>query len=217
MKALHCLLLILSLTVSSASSASFAYQEVHNPKEALQRLLEGNERFVKDNSLCPDRNTDRRVASAAKQKPFAIILGCSDSRVPPELAFDQGVGDIFVVRVAGNVVGPTELDSVEYSAIYNGSSIVLVLGHERCGAIEAVLADNTKDIEAIANLIKPAVKNSHDSVDAAIEANVHNSVNRIKNSSPIKKLIKAGKIDVVGAYYELSSGKVKLFEKSDQT
>lgn len=214
MKAFHCLLLILSLTMCSVA---LAYQDVHTPKEALQRLLEGNERFVKDNSLCPDRNTDRRAASAAKQKPFAIILGCSDSRVPPELAFDQGIGDVFVVRVAGNVVGPTELDSVEYSAIYNGSSIVVVLGHESCGAIEAVLANNTKDIEAIANLIKPAVKNSHHAVNVAIEANVRNSVNRIKNSPPMKKLIKAGKIDVVGAYYELNSGKIRLLGTSNKS
>lgn len=202
--------LILGLSVCSVS---LAYQEVHTPKEALQRLLEGNERFVKDNSLCPDRNTDRRAASAAKQKPFAVILGCSDSRVPPELAFDQGLGDVFVVRVAGNVVGPTELDSVEYSAIYNGSSIIMVLGHEGCGAIEAVLANNTADIEAIANLIKPAVKNAHHSQEAAIEANVRNSVKRIKNSPAIQKLIKAGKIDVVGAYYDLNTGKVILLEK----
>lgn len=164
---------------------------------------------MKDKSLCPDRNQDRRTASVAKQKPFAIVLGCSDSRVLPELAFDQGLGDIFVVRVAGNVVGATELDSIEYSAIYNGSAIIVVLGHENCGAIDAVLKKNTKDIEAIAELIKPTVKKIQN-MDAAIEANVHNSVSRIKKSHPIAKLIKEGKIDVIGAYYNLNTGEVRF-------
>jgi len=186
-----------------------AYNEKMGPEAALQRLMEGNQRFMKDNTLCPDRTQDRRTASAAKQKPFAIVLGCSDSRVPPELAFDQGVGDLFVVRVAGNVVGPTELDSIEYSAIYNGSAIIVVLGHENCGAIEAVLTGKTKDIEAIADLIKPAVEIDHTMV-TAVQANIRNSVIRIKSSPPIAKLIKEGKIDVVGAHYDLYSGEIKL-------
>ncbi len=201
--------LILAITVC-LPCPTMAYNETLTPKSALQRLLEGNERFAKDNSLCPDRNQDRRAASAAKQKPFAVILGCSDSRVPPELAFDQGVGDLFVVRVAGNVVGPTELDSVEYSAIYNGSSIIMVLGHENCGAVTAVLANNTADIEAVADLIRPAVDKKNPSLDAAILANIQNSVDRIKQSPPIQKLMKEGKVDVVGAYYDLNTGKVRL-------
>lgn len=181
-----------------------------DPKIALQRLLKGNERFVADKSHCPDRNQDRRAATAAKQKPFAIVLGCSDSRVPPELAFDQGIGDIFVVRVAGNVVGATELDSVEYSAIHNHSSIIVVLGHENCGAVTAVLANNTQDIEAVADLIKPAVDKSNKNLNVAIEANIRNSVDRIRQSPPIANLIKEGKVDVVGAYYNLRTGKVNV-------
>lgn len=194
--------------------------EMPTPKEGLQRLLEGNERFVADKSLCPDRNQDRRAATVAQQRPFAVVLGCSDSRVPPELAFDQGIGDIFVVRVAGNVVGETELDSVEYSAIYNNSSIILVLGHENCGAVTAVMENKTHDIEAIAQLIKPALQNNTKNkkktgpmtLTKAIEANIQNSVNRIKKSAPIAKLIQDGKVEVVGAYYDLNTGKVSLVQ-----
>lgn len=179
------------------------------PKDALQRLMEGNGRFVKEKTLCPQRHQDRRTITASKQRPFAIVLGCSDSRVPPELAFDQGIGDIFVVRVAGNVVGATELDSVDYSAIYNDSSIILVLGHGNCGAVSAVLANTTQDIETVADLIKPAMK-PNQSLESAITANIKNSVTRIKQSPPIAKLIKAGKIEVVGGYYDLNTGEVKI-------
>lgn len=179
------------------------------PKEALERLLKGNELFMKDSTICPNRHQDRRTITISKQRPFAIVLGCSDSRVPSELVFDQGIGDIFVVRVAGNVVGPTELDSVDYSAIYNDSSIIVVLGHENCGAVSAVIANKTKDIESVARLIKPAVDDNPDLV-AATEANIRNSVARIRQSPPIAKLISEGKIDVVGAYYNLDSGKVRI-------
>ncbi len=179
------------------------------PKQALDRLMKGNALFVQDTTICPNKHQDRRTITASKQRPFAIVLGCSDSRVPPELAFDQGIGDIFVVRIAGNVVGPTELDSVDYSAIHNDSSIIVVLGHENCGAVSAVLANNTKDIESIAAFMKPAIDQNQNLV-AATEANIRNSVARIKASPPIAKLIREGKIDVVGAYYNLESGEVQL-------
>lgn len=204
----YCFVFLFGLSVCPAS---LAYRDINTPEEALQSLLEANKRFVEDKSISPDRSQDRRAASAAKQKPFAIVLGCSDSRVSPELAFDQGVGDIFVVRVAGNVVGSIELDSIEYSAVYNQSSIIVVLGHEKCGAVKAVLAGKAGDIKAIAALIKPTI-NPEDSLDANIEANIRNSVCQIKKFLPIKKLITAGKINVVGAYYELTSGKVRLLK-----
>lgn len=183
------------------------------PQQALERLVKGNERFVKEKSLCPDRNHSRREALTGKQRPFAIILGCSDSRVPPEIAFDEGLGHLFVVRVAGNVVGDTELDSIEYSAIVNHSSIIVVLGHGSCGAVDAVYTNNTKDIESIADLIKPAVDDTHSTLEAAIEANVRNSVEKIKKSEPIADLMKAGKINVVGAYYDLKTGKITFMNK----
>ncbi len=103
-----------------------------SPEVGLRRLLEGNDRFSETNFLVRPPQ-DRRAATVAKQQPFAIIVGCSDSRVPPEVVFDQGLGDLFVVRVAGNVVGPLELDSIEYSVLVNHSSIIMVLGHQNCG------------------------------------------------------------------------------------
>lgn len=201
-------------------NSAIAYSPNLSPKEALQRLMEGNERFINDKLEHPDRNQDRREASAAKQQPFAIVLGCSDSRVPIEIAFDQGIGDMFTVRVAGNVVGPTELDSVGYSAIYNGSAIIMVLGHENCGAVAAVLAHKTHDIPAVAKLIEPAVNTKHQTMEAAIKANVYHSVTRIKQSPAIAKLMKAGKIDVVGALYDVETGKVQILpanEKGEKT
>jgi carbonic anhydrase len=209
MRIISLMLVILGLSIHTQAIADTVTSIT--PKDALQRLLDGNQRFVKDNSIGPNRNQERRAATAAQQKPFAIIMGCSDSRVPPELAFDQGIGDIFVVRVAGNVVSAIELDSVEFSAIHNNSSIVIVLGHENCGAVNAVLTNNTQDIESVAALIKPAVDKNHTLV-SAIEANVRNGVTRIKQSPPIAKLMKEGKIDVVGGYYDLSSGAVRILK-----
>lgn len=201
-------------SIESANSSNSEASKT--PQASLQRLIEGNKRFLDDKTTCPDRNQMRRLSTAAQQKPFAIILGCSDSRIPPEIAFDQGIGDIFVVRVAGNIVSAVELDSIEYSAIHNGSSIIMVLGHQNCGAVEAVIAKKTKDIETIADLIKPALtklkQSSPVNLVDAIEANVNNSVARIKESEVIQKLIKAGKIDVVPAYYDFTTGAVRILE-----
>lgn len=212
--------LFLGLILLSLHSYCFALENKTNtqeqrltPQAALNRLMEGNARYMKDEMTCPERNQIRRSAIVAKQKPFAIVLGCSDSRVPPEFVFDQGLGDIFVVRIAGNVVSALETDSIEYSAIYNDSSIIIVLGHQNCGAVDAVMQNKTKDIESVADLIKPAVdatNKRHETLEEAVKANVHNSVARVKSSEPISKLIQAGKIDVVGAYYNLETGEVTL-------
>lgn len=201
-------------TAVAASAEQIDQAQSMNPSAALDRLMQGNKRFVKDGTICPDRHQDRRTLTASKQRPFAVILGCSDSRVPPELAFDQGIGDIFVIRVAGNIVGDTERDSVEYSAIHNHSSIVLVLGHSNCGAVTAVQENNTKDIESIAKFIKPVIK-PNQSLDQAIEANIRHSVSVLRKSAPIAKLIKEGKIDVVGGFYDLNTGEVRLLENLD--
>lgn len=211
MKYLSMLFAVLFLFSNQAFAAPEASGRM-DPKSALDRLMKGNERYLGNEEVYPQNHQTKREASVAKQNPFAIVLGCSDSRMPPELVFDQSIGDIFSVRIAGNVVGETELDSVEFSSIYLGSSIIMVLGHQNCGAVEAVLANNTKDIENIAKHIEPAVKKG-DSLVKATEDNIRNSVKRIKASAPIAKLIKEGKIDVVGAYYELSTGKVRLLDQ----
>jgi carbonic anhydrase len=187
------------------------------PDQALQSLMEGNQRFSKDKSLHLDRTSERRQELISKQAPFAIIVGCSDSRVAPEIIFDQGIGDLFIVRVAGNVVGPLEQDSVEYSALYLNSSIIMVMGHENCGAINAVLAGTTKDIESVAALIQPAADATKtqktNRLENTIKTNAHMMAEQLKNSPVIKGLIAKKKISVVAAYYNFHTGKVELLEE----
>ncbi|MGH7889696.1 MAG: carbonic anhydrase, partial [Thermodesulfobacteriota bacterium] len=184
------------------------------PDQALQILVEGNKRFATDKSLHPDRTSERRQETAANQEPFAVILGCSDSRVAPEIIFDQGIGDLFIVRVAGNVVGPLELDSIEYSALYLHSSLALVLGHENCGAVKAVLQGNTKDIEAVADLLQPAAiateKQKGDRLENTIKMNVEMVSAQLKKSPVLSRLIAQKKFSVVGGYYNFHTGQVEI-------
>lgn len=188
-----------------------AYND-ENPQSGLERLMEGNKRYREDKTICPARHQERRIASHSKQKPFAIVLGCSDSRVSPELVFDQGVGDLFVVRDAGNIVGESELESIHYSAIHNHSSVIVVLGHEKCGAITAVVENQTQDIQHIAKYIKRALDGKAFTLDKAVEKNIRYGVEMIKKSPPIAERIKNGKVMVVGAYYHLKTGEVTLLD-----
>lgn len=185
------------------------------PEDALQRLIEGNGRYIEDRSLHPNRNAERREEVAAKQEPFAIVLGCSDSRVSPEIIFDQGVGDLFTVRVGGNVVGPIEMSSILFAAEFLHSSLIFVLGHENCNAVQAVLEKNTKYIEPIALKIEPVIekslfKFSSNKVENAVKANVHAVVDQIAQQPSIAKLVADKKISLAGGYYHLGSGKVEL-------
>jgi carbonic anhydrase len=185
------------------------------PKKALQQLMNGNGRYIIDKLEHPNRTLERRQSLSAKQEPFAIIIGCSDSRVSPEIVFDQGLGDLFVVRIAGNVLGPIELSSAQYSAEYLHSSLIFVLGHENCGAVNAVLNHQTKDIEPIAKNIETAIHNnkinfSNNALENAIKANVRWVVQELRKNELIANLIKEKKIEVVGGYYHLDTGKVEL-------
>jgi carbonic anhydrase len=193
------------------SNLAIAYND-ETPESGLERLIAGNKRYMADKTICPARHQERRIASHSKQKPFAIVLGCSDSRVSPELVFDQGVGDVFVVRDAGNIVGDSELDSINYSAIYNNSSVIIVLGHENCGAVTAVLEDQTADIQHIAKHIERALEGKPLTLDKAVEENIRYGVEMIKKSPPIAERIKTGKVMVVGAYYHLKTGEVTLLD-----
>lgn len=162
--------------------------------ESLSRLMKGNDRYVHDTLEHPNRTPERREAVVSKQEPFAVIVGCADSRVSPEIIFDQGVGDLFVVRVAGNVIGPLELDSIDYSVLYLHSSVVLVLGHENCGAVKAVINNTTKDIESVANLIRPSVveetaKHPENLAEASIKANAIRMRDYLLQTPVIKKMI----------------------------
>lgn len=185
-----------------------------SPDESLKMLLEGNQRYMRDELRNADNNALRRACQFSKQNPFAIVLGCSDSRVSPEIIFDQTIGDLFVVRVAGNVAGALELDSIEYAALYLGSQLLLVLGHENCGAVTAVFQGKTRDIEAIAEKMEPAIQNispkDPDAIKKAIVANVRYVVAQLSNSPVLAQLIKSGKLKIVGGFYDLLSGEVCL-------
>lgn len=188
-----------------------------SPDEALKRLKAGNERFINNEMKSAERHEERRAATETTQSPFAVILGCSDSRVLPEYTFDQGVGDLFVVRVAGNVIDPVVLDSIEFSVKVFGSVLVVVLGHENCGAVRATLEGNTKDIEAVAELIQPSVDKIRgtpgNTLENAVKANVFHMLEQLKNSPVITTAIKNGKLKVVGGYYNLRSGRVDWLDE----
>jgi carbonic anhydrase len=198
--------------------------------EALARLREGNERFASNvRSLDALLSHTRRGDLAARQAPFAIILGCSDSRVPAELVFDQGLGDLFVIRVAGNIVAPSQIGSVEFAATRFGTRLVVVLGHSQCGAIVATLeelsapAENqSRNLRSIVDRIRPSVETliatelRHDPealVEQAVRANVRASVNQLRHGSVIlEQLIASEGLLVVGAEYSLDSGRVDFFD-----
>lgn len=188
-----------------------------SPEKALERLVQGNKRFTSDKLKHPNRTGMRREAIKVTQKPFAIILGCSDSRVPPEIIFDQGLGDLFIIRVAGNVIDAVGIDSIEFAANHLGSSIVLVLGHENCGAVSAVVAKQASDIPTVAKLIEPAVEKTRNlkgnHLINAITANINQVVEQIQKTPVLIKLIEKKKLQIVGGYYHLETGKVDFFEK----
>ncbi|MFO1518925.1 MAG: carbonic anhydrase [bacterium] len=187
------------------------------PDQALLKLKDGNKRFVEGKVLHPQQGTDRRTELTKGQAPFATILGCSDSRVPPEVVFDQGLGDLFIVRTAGNTFDNLALGSIEYSVAVLGSTLILVLGHDQCGAVKATMEGKPLPghIEDIAKRIAPGLKDRtcriKDPLQCAIQANVEVIVAQLKDSSPIlAPLVKAGKLKVVGGRYNLETGAVEM-------
>ncbi len=200
-----------SLLASGTASVS--------PDESLKRLQDGNERFVAGTPTQTTKDASRRTEVAQGQKPFAIVVSCSDSRVGPEVVFDQGLGDIFVVRTAGHVVDDIGLGSIEYAVEHLGSSLILVLGHERCGAVAATVAGGEAPghIPAIVKAIKPAVAKTKgqagDAVDNAVRAQVVEVVGQLQKADPVlAERVKAGKLKVAGARYDLDSGRVEIIE-----
>ena len=208
-----------------------------SPDEALQKLMNGNKNYVENkltNAAMSDSAT--RTSLAKSQKPYAIILTCSDSRVPPEIIFDKGLGEIFVVRVAGNIPDPVVLGSIEYAAEHLGSSLIMVLGHERCGAVTATVDSKGKstgsaNIDAIVKVIKPNVKlaakdcdackgekkcaetKKNEFVECVIDANTKTvAANLSKKSMILKHLAEEKKIKIVAAKYDLDDGMVTLFK-----
>ena len=201
--------------------------------EALERLREGNRRFVSgarvgDAAL----GHSRRAELALGQEPFAIILGCSDSRVPAEIVFDQGLGDLFVIRVAGNIVAPSQVGSVEFAAGQYGTRLVVVLGHSQCGAILATLAElrqptaeRSRNLRSIVDRVRPSVegllktelaRDEEALVRHAVRANVGVSVSHLRHGSEVlERLILREGLLVVGAEYSLETGVVEFFDGAD--
>ncbi|MFN2636479.1 MAG: carbonic anhydrase [Gemmatimonadaceae bacterium] len=198
-------------------------------RDALKRLQEGNLRFVAN-----VRGSDafvshtRRAELASGQQPFAIILGCSDSRVPAEIVFDQGLGDLFVIRVAGNIVAPSQVGSVEFAAARYSTRLVVVLGHSQCGAILATLdelrsptSNQSQNLKAIVDRVRPSVEGIFATANAdpdalvkqAVRANIRASVNHLRNGSQVlEELIRKEGLMVVGAEYSLETGVVDFFD-----
>jgi carbonic anhydrase len=186
-----------------------------SPEQALKELIEGNERFVKRKQK--SRNHYTRLVEVAKtQKPFASILGCADSRVPSEIIFDQGFGDLFVCRVAGNIAIPEEIGSLEFGSLVLGSKVIMVLGHERCGAVDATIkgAQVPGQIASLLAAIKPGIENSKnqpgDKLENACKANVVAQVEKLKKSPVLSQLIQENKLKILGGYYDLDTGKVTV-------
>jgi carbonic anhydrase len=197
--------------------------------DALARLREGNRRFVSARTATAALSKADRVALVSGQEPFAIVLGCSDSRVPAELVFDQGFGDLFVIRVAGNIVAPSQVGSVEFAAARFGTRLVVVMGHTQCGAIAATLEElqgrstnQSRNLRSIVDRVRPAVegllsRGQDDDPDAllreAVRANVRAAADHLRHGSELlERLIAETGLLVVGAEYSLETGVVDFFE-----
>ena len=190
------------------------------PTEAIWRLVEGNARFVSGHTQHPRQSPDRRTDLSTSQYPFAVILGCADSRTGPEILFDQGLGDLFVVREAGNVVDDHTIGSIEYAVEHLHAPLVVVMGHKRCGAVAAardtVAANGHAEghVESLVTAIRPAVEATvgHDA-EAMCKVNVRNVVFALRTCEPIlRHMADLGQIRVVGAYYDLDTGAVTFME-----
>ena len=191
------------------------------PAEAISKLKEGNGRYTSGNLQHPGQTTERRTELSKSQHPFAVIVSCSDSRVPPEIVFDQGLGDLFIFRVAGNVIDDHGLGSIEYAVDHLGVHLIVVLGHQSCGAVQAAketIAAKGKapgHIESLVTAIKPAVESTaNGDLDATIKANVKNVVQALRSSTPILKAkVDSGDVQVISGYYSLDTGAVSFLDE----
>jgi carbonic anhydrase len=222
MKKLQLASLITAIGLLGANQFTRAADPAHSdqpsvaPTDAISKLKEGNARYTSGSLQHPGQTAERRTELANTQHPFAAILSCSDSRVPPEVIFDQGIGDLFIVRVAGNVINDEGFGSLEYTVDHLGTRLILVLGHQRCGAVDAAretIAAKGKapgHIQSLVKAIKPAVEaTAKDDLEMTIKANVKNVVQALRSSTPILKAeVDSGKIQVIGGYYSLDTGAV---------
>lgn len=185
----------------------------------IKKLIDGNKRYVSSKMIHPDQTANKRTELANEQHPFAIVLSCSDSRVPPEIIFDQGIGDLFVIRVAGNVLDNAAVGSIEYAVEHLNVKLIVVLGHERCGAVSAAVegSEVPGHIRYLVEAIQPAVEKAKqmqgDLLDNSVRVNVQNVVAQLKSSEPIiKEYVHEKKVEVIGARYDLDDGAVTFLK-----
>ena len=198
-------------------TAAYAQNQTVTPDEALAKLIEGNQRFVNQKRINPNQTGQRLSETAESQAPFAAFLGCADSRVPLEIVFDQGIGDLFVCRVAGNIATNEEIGSLEFGTMVLGAKVLMVLGHERCGAVKATLkgGEFPGQIGSLIDAIQAGVGRAdtvpgEDPLERAIKANVIYQAEKLSKSTVIAELINKNQVKIVPAYYDLDTGKVSL-------
>jgi carbonic anhydrase len=218
----------MAATISAGRQAWAAADHAHTdvtPAEALELLKKGNADFVNDVPFQPIRDSERRLEIAKGQKPFAVLVGCSDSRVSPEILFGRGLGELFILRVAGNTVDLSGLGTIEYAVSQLGVPLIVVLGHERCGAVAAAVEVVQRRIDLPGSLgeligpIVPAVLKAQDQegdiLNNAIRENIRRVVRRLHNASPLlEDPLAAGKLKIVGAHYDLDNGMVDFFTEA---
>lgn len=217
---LFVLVCVFAVNISVAKAEFAVKTQTITSVEALDKLLDGNKRFVDSKSVHPDQAMKRVIEISKAQHPFAVIIACSDSRVSPEVIFDQGLGDIFVIRDAGNVLDNEVIGSIEYAVEHLNVPLVLVLGHEKCGAVTAAISGHKAEghIESLVKRILPAMKiaktQKGDLLDNTIRENVKLEVKALKKSQPIiYKLVEEGKVQIVGGYYNIDDGTVKIISR----
>jgi carbonic anhydrase len=214
------LLAIAALTITTARGVRAA---IHAPtmsaEDALKLLLEGNQRFIAGKMEHPNQAPARREEVAKGQHPFAAVLACSDSRTPPEIVFDRGLGDIFTARVAGNVADQVVIESLDYSVTHLGVRLVMVLGHRRCGAVIAAVEGHEVDNEDIGPLLRelrPAVEATRgmpgDPVENAVRENVKLVMRKLATSPELSAMVKSGELKVVGGVYDLTTGTIEMLK-----
>lgn len=212
-------LLIAATIILSGLKVSASTFENLSSEEALKKLIDGNTRFVELEMQHPDETKNRRSEMMKGQHPFVVILSCSDSRVPPEIIFDQGLGDIFEIRNAGNVLDKHTIGSIEYAVMHLGVKLIVIMGHQDCGAVAATLSGTheTKYIESLKRSIEPAVKKCEKegnvSSDAVVKAHVILDIQELlSQDTELNKYMKENNVKIVPAYYHLDSGKVEFFK-----
>ncbi len=200
----------------AAAAAAELSDSSLTPDAALQKLLAGNQRFVQHHPEYPDQTESRLLEVAQAQHPFVTILSCADSRAPAEIIFDQGIGDIFDVRIAGNIVTPTSLGSIEYAVVLLNTPLLMVLGHERCGAVTAAVQQKALpgEIGSFVKAILPAVDRvkaeAGDLVENAVVANVRYQIEQLQQSKLLTERLQSGQLKIVGGRYDLDTGVVTV-------